>query len=66
MPKHTYDCNLGDAADDAFAAIIAAHEGLSDAQSHALNARLVLLMANAIGDLEQVSALCQTARAYAK
>lgn len=64
MPKRTYDSNLGDTTDDAYAAIIAAHNGLSDAQSHALNARLVLLMANAIGDLEQISDLCQTARAF--
>ena len=28
-----------------------AHEGLSDAQSHALNARLVLILAHHIGDL---------------
>jgi hypothetical protein len=36
---------------DAFyAALIAAHEGLSTEQSAALNARLVILLANQVGD----------------
>ena len=29
--------------------LLAAHDGLSEAQSHALNARLVLILANHIG-----------------
>ena len=36
--------------DGFYAAWIAAHEGLSDAQSGELNARLVLLLANQCGD----------------
>ena len=36
--------------DGLYAAIIEAHVGLSDADSAALNARLVLLLANHIGD----------------
>ena len=36
--------------DDFYAELIATHEGLSDADSQALNARLVLVMANHIGD----------------
>ena len=36
--------------DDFYAELIATHEGLSDEDSHALNARLVLIMANHIGD----------------
>ena len=39
-----------DSADDFYADLLAAHEGLSKAQSDALNARLVLLLANHIGD----------------
>jgi hypothetical protein len=36
---------------DAFyAALVAAHEGLSTEQSAALNARLVILLANQVGD----------------
>ncbi len=39
-----------DDADAFYAALIDAHRGLSDEQSTALNARLVLLLANHIGD----------------
>jgi Protein of unknown function (DUF2783) len=41
-----------DAPDDFYEALIEAHRGLSDAESQALNARLILLLANHIGDLE--------------
>jgi Protein of unknown function (DUF2783) len=43
--------NLGGRGDDIYAALIRAHEGLSDAENQALNARLVLILANHIGDL---------------
>jgi Protein of unknown function (DUF2783) len=36
--------------DGLYAALVAAHEGLSDAESAALNARLVFLLANQVGD----------------
>lgn len=36
--------------DDFYAELIAAHEGLSKAESDALNARLILLLANHVGD----------------
>ncbi|OED48611.1 DUF2783 domain-containing protein [Leisingera sp. S232] len=36
-------------ADDFYADLLAAHEGLSKAESDALNARLVLVLANHIG-----------------
>jgi Protein of unknown function (DUF2783) len=36
--------------DDIYAKLIAAHEGLSEAESHAMNARLILLLMNHIGD----------------
>ena len=38
------------AADDFYEALIDAHRELSTAQSHELNAKLVLLLANHIGD----------------
>ena len=38
--------------DDAFRMIVEAHRGLSDAQSADLDAKLVLVLANHIGDLE--------------
>ena len=43
------DANSKD-PDGFYAAIIEAHAGLADADSAALNARLVLLLANHIGD----------------
>lgn len=36
--------------DGFYAAFLEAHEGLSDAESAALNARLILILANHIGD----------------
>lgn len=38
--------------DDFYAALLATHEGLSKAESDALNARLVLILANHIGDAD--------------
>ncbi|MCF6273204.1 MAG: DUF2783 domain-containing protein [Rhodobacteraceae bacterium] len=39
-----------DHTDDFYAALIKAHDGLSKAQSDALNARLLLILSNHIGD----------------
>ena len=39
------------ASDDFYEALLAAHEGQSTEESHAMNARLVLLLANHIGDI---------------
>ena len=36
--------------DDFYAELLATHEGLTDEQSQALNARLILVLANHIGD----------------
>jgi hypothetical protein len=38
--------------DAAYEILVEAHRGLSEAQSAALNARLVLVLANHVGDLE--------------
>lgn len=38
--------------DAAYRALVEAHRGLSDDQSNDLNARLVLILANHIGDLD--------------
>lgn len=51
MTTLTLDPNI-DGADDFYADLLAAHEGLSKAESDALNARLILIMANQIGDRE--------------
>jgi hypothetical protein len=36
--------------DDVYARLIAAHDGLTEAESHAMNARLILILANHLGD----------------
>ena len=59
-----YPDRLSPNQDDVYNALTNAHEGLSEADSHALNARLVLLMANQIGDASVLTELMQTARAY--
>jgi hypothetical protein len=55
------DPNIPD-ADGFYAALVAAHEGLDEAQSAALNARLVFLLANQVGD-QGVLAACVDAAA---
>ena len=42
--------------------LLAAHEGLSDVDSEALNARLVLLLANHIGDRDVLRAALEAAK----
>jgi hypothetical protein len=48
--------------DDFYDALIRAHHGLTDAQSELLNARLVLLLANHIGDLGVLHEALELAR----
>jgi predicted protein tyrosine phosphatase len=48
--------------DDFYQALIETHRGLSDSQSMALNARLVLLLANHIGDMEVLREALRLAR----
>jgi uncharacterized protein DUF2783 len=50
------------APDDFYEALIEAHRGLDDAQSALVNAKLVLLLANHIGDLEVLRAAMAAAR----
>ena len=38
-------------SDDFYAALLATHKGLREAESQALNARLILILANHIGDI---------------
>jgi len=52
-----------ESADDFYEALIDAHRDLAAADSHALNARLVLLLANHIGSLEVLRQALQAARA---
>jgi hypothetical protein len=49
--------------DDFYASLLDAHEGLSKAESDAFNARLILLLANHIGDPQVLAdALAAAAR----
>lgn len=49
-------------ADDFYAELLAVHEGLSKDDSDALNARLILILANHIGDREVLSQAVQAAK----
>lgn len=53
---------LQERGDDLYAALLQAHEGLSDADSQRLNARLVLLLANELDDPERAMAVIRAAR----
>ncbi len=62
MPLNTKP-NIVD-SDGFYADLLTTHRGLSEADSHALNARLVLILANHIGDTEvltQALALAKSA-----
>ena len=48
--------------DDFYEALIETHRDLDNAESHALNARLVLLLANHIGSLDVLQQAMQAAR----
>jgi hypothetical protein len=49
-------------ADDFYETLISAHRGLSAAQSGRLNAKLILLLANQIGDFDILHAAVEKAR----
>jgi hypothetical protein len=59
-PHQRWPYTPGDAFYDA---LIAAHQGLTDGQSELLNARLVLLLANHVGDLRVLREALAAARA---
>lgn len=48
--------------DDLYQALVDAHDGLSDAESRQLNARLILLLANHVGDLAVLQSAADMAR----
>ena len=61
-PGHSYR-NAYTPGDDFYEALIDSHRGLSDDQSRQLNARLILLLANHIGDLALLRQALAAARA---
>lgn len=62
--SHIAPDRLSPDQDDFYAALMDAHAGLSEDESHALNARLVLMMANRIGDVSALRDLLIAARRY--
>lgn len=51
-----------DNCDDFYAALLEAHDGLDEAGMHALNARLILILANHIGDNSVLGQALEAAR----
>ena len=51
------------APDDFYEALIEAHRGLTEAQSEMLNARLILMLANHVGDMNVLREALEAARA---
>jgi hypothetical protein len=56
------DDGFGGRGDSFYEQLVTAHRGLSDADSGALNARLVLLLANHVGDADVVAEAIAAAR----
>jgi hypothetical protein len=54
MKELVTEWNLGSAGDDFYAALIKAHEGLGEEESRRLDLRLILLLANQVGDGEVI------------
>ncbi|MGR3542392.1 MAG: DUF2783 domain-containing protein [Hasllibacter sp.] len=52
--------NIAD-PDGFYAALLKAHEGLSEAESRALDARLVLILANHVGEADALDAALRLA-----
>ena len=61
MSDFTLDPNFTD-ADAFYQKLIALHDGLSEEESHRLNAKLVLILANQIGDETVLDQVLKAAR----
>ena len=64
MSKLVTTPNL-DRTDDFYAALLRAHDGLSAQETHQLNARLILVLANHIGELDVLQEALDLARGAA-
>jgi hypothetical protein len=51
-----------DRPDDLYEALVAAHDGLTRAESEALNARLILILMNHVGDAEVIRSAIAAAK----
>ena len=63
MARLRTENGFGEGVDDAYAALIGAHAGLDEEAGAALDARLVLILANHVGDLEVLREAIAAARA---
>jgi hypothetical protein len=63
MSKLTTDWNLGGAGDDIYAALVEAHQSLSEEDARRLDARLILLLANHVGDVATIREAIAKAKA---
>tara|TARA_R110002126_G_scaffold97700_2_gene227439 strand:- start:226 stop:423 length:198 start_codon:yes stop_codon:yes gene_type:complete len=57
-----FEDKLGKDGDVFYDALIKTHEGLSEEQSHELNARLVLILANEVGNIDTLNNILKAAR----
>ncbi len=64
MAESMKEDGLGPTGDEFYNLLLELHNGLDEAESHALNARLVLLMANEIGNIDRLKAILSTAAEY--
>ncbi|MBU2963546.1 DUF2783 domain-containing protein [Citreicella sp. C3M06] len=55
------EMGLGARGDEFYEALMAVHDGLEEPESHALNARIVLILANRIGDVDTLKDLLTVA-----
>jgi hypothetical protein len=60
--SHLRTENAFERPDDFYELLIDAHRGLSDEQSAMLNAKLILLLCNHVGDLQVISEALDQAR----
>ncbi|SLN33998.1 hypothetical protein ROJ8625_01578 [Roseivivax jejudonensis] len=61
MSRLVTDPNIDD-PDGFYAELIAAHDGLTDDESAAFNARLILILANHVGDRSALTEALEAAR----
>lgn len=60
--KELFDKNKIDNPDDFYEYLITAHEGLCPGESRQLNSRLILLLANEVGDITVIKKMIKKAR----
>jgi hypothetical protein len=61
--KLNTEWNMGGAGDEIYAELIDAHAGLTEAESRRLDLRLILLLANQVGDGVMIREALRLARA---